>query len=125
LYRVTLAFLKEVPKLRDGPGNVLFWYTSRPNSFINSVQASYLWGLSSLGQLDTGMPRLATFQLTQLRHPDLRYLVILGETPQEVQEALAALDKSGMRYDLLSTRDLHSGSIHVYWQLIEVTKHPD
>ena len=82
LYRVTLAFLKEVPKLRDGPGNVLFWYTSRPNSIINSVQASYLWGLSNLGQLGTGMPHLATFQLTQLRHPDLRYLAILAETPR-------------------------------------------
>ena len=127
LYRVALQFIKEVPKLSEGPGNVLFWYNNRPGNTINSVQSTYLYGYSRMSQFppgDPGMPHIGEFQMSQLRSLDVRYLVILGELPQEVPAALQALTQAGSGYDLLSTRHLHSGSQHVYWQLVELTKRP-
>jgi len=124
---VALQFIKEVPRLSEGPGNVLFWYNNRPGNTINSVQSTYLYGYSRMSQLppgDPGMPHLGEFQMSQLRSPDVRYLVILGELPQEVPAALQALTQAGAGYDLLSTRHMHSGSQHVYWQLVELTKRP-
>jgi len=70
------------------------------------------------------MPHLGPFQMAQLRSVGVRYIVLLGEAPQEVTQGLEALKKSGAGYDLLSTRDLHSGAFHVYWQLIELTSRP-
>ncbi|MEO8593449.1 MAG: hypothetical protein ABI759_09005 [Candidatus Solibacter sp.] len=125
VYRVALQFIKECPKLSEGPGNLVFWYTSREGNPINSIQSTYVWSNTRLNPpSDRGMPFLGDLQMERLRNPQIRYLAILGETPQEVQDALAALTKVGAGYDLLSTRDLHSGSVHVYWQLVELTTRP-
>ena len=70
------------------------------------------------------MPYIGEFQMGQLRSTVVRYIVLLGETPQEVTEGLEALKKAGAGCDLLSTRDLHSGALHVYWQLLELTSRP-
>jgi len=91
------------------------------------VQSTYLYGFSRLSQFppnDPGMPHIGEFQMGQLRSLDVRYLVILGEAPEEVRVALQALTQAGVGYDLLSTKDLHSGALHVYWQLLELTTRP-
>ena len=126
-YRVALQLIKEAPKLSDGPGRLVFWYSSRTNNPINSIQSTFLWGDSKMNQYGPaglGMPDLGSFQMIQLRNYDVRYLVILGETPEEVQTALQAITRAKVGYDLLATRDLHSGRLHVYYQLIELTTRP-
>ena len=45
-------------------------------------------------------------------------------SPLLVRTLAQALTKVGAGYDLLSTRDLHSGAMHVYWQLVELTTRP-
>ncbi|MEO8368652.1 MAG: hypothetical protein ABI806_05605 [Candidatus Solibacter sp.] len=126
-YRVAIQLIRETPKLSQGPGNVLFWYNNRTNNPINSVQSTYIWGASKMNRdapEDPGMPHIGNFQMEQLRSLDVRYLILLGETPAEIPAGLQALTKAGAGYDLLSTRDLHSGAMHVYWQLVELTKRP-
>jgi hypothetical protein len=91
------------------------------------VQSTYLWAKSSLNEQipsDPGMPYLGKFQIVHLRNPEMRYVALLGETPDAVQQGLRALTEAKVGYHLLSTRDLNSGAIHVYWQLVEVTARP-
>jgi hypothetical protein len=126
-YRVALQLIAEAPKLSDGPGRLIFWYSNRAGSPINSIQSTFLWGDSKINQYSpagVGMPILGPYQMLQLRNHDIRYLVLLGETKPEIQAGLEAITRAKVGYDLLSTRDLHSGDLHVYWQLIELTTRP-
>ncbi|MEO8373243.1 MAG: hypothetical protein ABI806_28920 [Candidatus Solibacter sp.] len=126
-YRVALALIKETPKLSERRGKVLFWYNNRPGNPINSVQSTYIWSYSKMNQyppLDSGMPQIGPFQMAQLKDPSVRYVVVLGESLDEVQKGLQALRQAGAGFDLRSTRDLHSGALHVYWQMVELTTRP-
>jgi hypothetical protein len=127
VYRVALQLIKEAPKLSDGPGRLIFWYNDREQNPIRSVQSTFLWSISKMNQSPPeglGMPNLGPFQMLQLRNYDVRYLVLLGERPEEVQAGLQAITRAKVGYDLLATRDLHSGTFHVYFQLIELTTRP-
>jgi len=127
VYRVALQLIRESPKRSEGPGNLKFWYTGRRSSDINSIQSTYLWGFTRLQEdvaSDPGIPYLGEYEMKSLRDPETRYIALLGESPDEVQQGLRALTEAKAGYGLLSTRDLSSGNVHVYWQLIELTARP-
>ncbi|MEO8373242.1 MAG: hypothetical protein ABI806_28915, partial [Candidatus Solibacter sp.] len=126
-YRLSLQFIKVVPKLRERPGMLRFWYTGDGNHPFNVVQSTYLWGHSKMNQTlpaDPGMPHIGEFQLTLLRDPALRYVGMLGQSPGQVQEGLAALSAAHVGYRLVDARELVSGALHLHWRLIEITAHP-
>jgi hypothetical protein len=126
-YRVALQLIAEAPNLSGGPGRLVFWYNNRKASPINSIQSTFLWGLSKMNEYPPqglGMPDLGPFQMGLLRNREIRYLVLLGETPEEVQAGLQAITRARVGYNQLATRDLHSGTLHVYFHPIELTTRP-
>src|SRR5262249_43918227 len=86
VYRVAEQFIAAVPKMRDLPGGVRFWYNNRPGNLISSVQSTYLWAYSRFNVAssdDPGMPYIGPYQLGLFNDKSLKYLVLIGETKAE------------------------------------------
>lgn len=124
VYHVALQLIKAVPAY-DGQGKILFWYNNRPNNPIDSIQSTYLWGFSKLNTNppdDPGLPRLFPSQVERLRDPGVRYLVLLCDSPVELEQGLAALRDAAVPFQLQDRRVLASGSYRIYFATLDLRK---
>jgi hypothetical protein len=119
-YSLAMQLMDAVPKIKDTPGGLFFWYKSQAD--LDSIQSTFLWGFSKSQQnppADPGMPFIGPFQRQLFGSIQAKYLVLLGTSDGELQQALKALTGAGFAFDLVDHRLLTSGSARIYWQLIE------
>jgi hypothetical protein len=120
VYNLAMQFMDAVPKVKDTPGGLFFWYKSQGD--LDSIQSTYLWGFSKSQQsppADPGMPFIGPFQRQLFGNGQTKYLVLLGTSEGELQRGLNALTGAGFAFDRLDHRVLASGSAKIYWQLVE------
>jgi hypothetical protein len=124
IYRVAEQFISAVPKQRDHPGRVCFWYSNRSGDMINSVQATYLWGFSRCSSpiAGAGMPVIGEFESKQFEDPKLKYIVLLGDSADELTSALAALKASNIAFVPVQNRILSSGDYRIYFEYVELVR---
>jgi hypothetical protein len=56
-----------------------------------------------------------------LRAPQVRYLGLLGESPQEIKDRRDTLIAHQVAFKPVSYRELASGEYRMYFQLLELT----
>jgi len=126
VYRVAEQFMAAVPKMKDRPGGVRFWYNNRPGNLVNSVQSTYLWGYSRCNQAvpdDPGMPFIGPFEFGAFSDKTVKYIVLIGETEDENDKGMAALQKREIPYTRVDHRLLASGNYRVYFETLQLTGH--
>jgi hypothetical protein len=123
IYRVAEQLISAVPKQRDHPGRVCFWYSNRPGDMINSVQSTYLWSFSMCSSPlpgVAGMPVIGEFETKQFKDPRLKYVVLLGDSADDLTVALAALQASRIAFVPVQNRVLSAGDYRIYFAYLEL-----
>ena len=122
LYRLSLQVMESAPKQAEHPGGLLFWYPHRPHNFMDSLQSTYLWGYSRFNgpEPNLGLPALDAVQVRTLRDGSVRYLAMLGDSRAELEQGLEALRRAGVGYRSVERKELASGGLRVYWELVEM-----
>jgi hypothetical protein len=121
VYRVALQFMKTVPPVHTLPGGILFWYTSRSSSAINSIQSTYLWRYSMLQNPSggsAGMPTLTDSEAARLK--TVAYLGLIAESAAEIQSGLETLSLHRINFRELQQRQLASGRYRIFWKLLKL-----
>jgi MFS family permease len=121
VYEVALQFIRAVPRLSERPGVIRFWYSDEPPSNpMWSVQSTFLWGYSRLHAEGRGIPDLGEEELALVRAPDLKWLTLLAERPEQIELARAALTAHGVRYQTSMQRVLSAGDYRLYVEFLEL-----
>jgi hypothetical protein len=124
VYRTALQFMKAIPPWQARPGHLRFWYSNDPIGYaMQSIQATYLWVHSKLQGDDPGLPYLGEAQLKLLRAPELKWLVMMSETEEQLQLGLDALTREHVAYRPVSRQTIVSGSYRLFVQQLELTGH--
>lgn len=85
-----------VPSRAGSQPPLIFWY-KRGDAMLDSVQASYLWELTTVQQSpSSGMPALNTADLKRLRAIEGGYLVMLAHSEQEIADGRRSLQFNGV-----------------------------
>jgi hypothetical protein len=123
VYRVALRFIENVPRMRERPGMVRFWYSNLPaGNSMQSVQSTYLWGRSKVQREGAGLPELTDADLQLLRNPQLEWLTLLAEKQEQLAEGRAALLQAGIRHTNIARRILTHGAYTLHIELLELEK---
>lgn len=119
VYHSAIYFESAVGSLLDPhDGNVKFWYNGEfpGHKALNSVQSMYLWGYSRVPAMPTIDDRF------WIRMTDVRYLVALGLTDDEVNRALDALSRSGIKYAVLRRDRFDSATWSIRFVIVEMPR---
>jgi hypothetical protein len=127
VYRTTLEFVRTMPRIAEVPGEMLFWYTNRPGTILDSVQSTFLWGYSRMqGQTrDRGLPYLGDGELAKLQKPDVRWLTLLAEEEAQLSAGREALSAHGVAWRSAGRRVLRSGTYALYVEVLELRRDGD
>jgi hypothetical protein len=124
LYKITIEFMRSMPRFRDDHKKMLFWYSNAAeNKFLSSVQSTYLWGYSRLQAMDIrnpGMPVLGDAELKLIDSLDAGHLVLMGLNQTDVQSGLAALDRKSVKYRLSNSKAICSGELCVHLAIVDL-----
>ena len=124
VYRLALQLIDRVPRWSATPGAVGFWYSNEPaDSPIRSIQSTYLFGYSRVQGERRGMPYLEAADLERLGRMQLKWLVLLAETPGELTSGREALSRVGIEHKRVDSRLLRSGTFAVHFELLELRPH--
>jgi hypothetical protein len=120
VYRAAVELRHVVSHYPSSVGAAGFWYTNSPDSFLNSVQSMFLWGYSRLaapGDPDAGMPAV-TDQVRQ-RIQMFRYLFLLGERLEEIEQGRQALEAAGVKTRVLDKGSYDGKYFHMKYMVLE------
>jgi IPTL-CTERM motif len=105
VYEVAMQFVEAIPKVKVTPGTIRFWYKSDGDlTALDSIQSTYLWGYSKSQRdppADPGMPFIGPYQRQLFGDKQLKYLVLLGESEDELGKGLQALRGAGLPFEPL------------------------
>jgi hypothetical protein len=123
VYGVAVQFMRTVPALAERPGRIRFWYDIEPpNNPMQSIQSTYLWGYSKVQGEERGLPHLGEKELELLRDPELKWLALLAEKPEQPGLARAALTANGVRFQPSIEKVLTAGDYRLYVEILELLR---
>jgi hypothetical protein len=105
-YSLGLKFIEVIPKYKDDPRPVYFWY-SNADKLANSLQSTYLWGYSRLmdSKPETaGLPFLTGVNVELLRQSSS--LVLFDRDKKIVDQGIQELHGLGIRFAVNKTREI-------------------
>jgi hypothetical protein len=120
VYRAAIELEHLVSRYPPSGGAAGFWYTNRPESLLNSVQSMFLWRYSRLaapGDPNDGMPALP--DPVRQRIPMFRYLFLLAERPEELEQGRQALDAAGVKTRILGKDSYNGQYFHMRCVVLE------
>jgi hypothetical protein len=127
VYRQLVEFSRWMPKYRDDPRKLLFWYSPKStNGILDTWESTYLWGYARLSNRGNGSP-LPPFHLDREEETKLRKtesLGLLAETPADLQTMKAILTEKGIGFRVERARTFHCGRYTVHVELLGITGTP-
>jgi hypothetical protein len=122
VYRVALQFIDSVPRMREQPGIIRFWYSNLPaGNSMQSIQSTYLWGRSKVQpEGGAGLPELSDADLRLLHNPRLKWLTLLAEKQEQLAESRAALLRTGIQHSSVARRVLMHGRYTLHLELLDI-----
>ena len=125
VYNVALQFMEAVRTSTGGRGSIRFWYSNEPRgNSMQSVQSMFLWGYSRVQGDGAGLPSLEPQELALITAPEVSWLALMAERPQQLQEAREVLGARGVAFQPVALRVFASGDYRVYFQLLRLQKSP-
>lgn len=123
VYNVALQFMRSVPAWQQSPGQIRFWYSNEPpvNS-VRSIQSTYLWEYSKLQGDGPGLPFLGGYERELVNRPDVKWLALLSENPEQLALGRAALLQNGVRHTAIDHRILSKGAYTLHIEILDLHK---
>lgn len=122
-YKTAVAFSQAFPPLRHGGSKLWFWYKNHNSPHLTAAQSTFLWGYSRLegtSNSSDGMPQLTPECLEQLKKPDCNNVVLLGNTPKEIQSGITSLARTGISFREKSSKVIKSSTNPIYITSLEI-----
>jgi hypothetical protein len=119
VYHGAQYFQSAIGRVADPADVVKFWYggESADHKNLNSIQSMYLWGFSRVGQ----MPRIDQTFLNETA--SARYLVLLGVSASEIEDAVRALVAAHIPFKTIQ-HDQFTGAVWSFnFATLELTGH--
>jgi hypothetical protein len=126
VYRVALAFMRSIPPLSERAGEIRFWYHNRPPESLQSIQSTFLWGVSKVqgADPDRGLPYLAAEERERILAPGVRWLGMITEQEAELATGRAALLDHGVNFRPVSHHVIMAGDYTAYLDVLEILSTP-
>lgn len=122
-YELTFDLINHTPPLAARGAHVLFWYPDGP-PMLNAIQSAYLWRSSAWQSTFEGMPFMDAWRIARLREEKVRYLVLLGETPEQLDAGVAALSQAGVVVEMENRTTFHRERQTVYFDVVRISVPP-
>jgi len=123
VYNVALQLIDNVPTWKERPGVLRFWYSNLPpDNSIQSIQSTYLWGRSKVQREGPGMPDLSAADLEIIRDQRLKWLMLLAERGEQLDEGREALLRAGIQHASLARRVLAHGNYTLHLELLDLQR---
>lgn len=101
----------ELPKYKDDPGIMRFWFDDADGSDLRMLQSFYLHHFMRLQREDRSAIPFEPISKTdaeQIKTSGTRHLVILGNSPEELDRALSHLSDAGVDYQIWKRKHMSS-----------------
>jgi hypothetical protein len=97
IYELAVALARAMPKWADDPGSLVFWYAG--SAVTDSPQSTYIWRTTTVQGFGGSpeMPNLDERERAMLLQRTPRYLVVLGERPEQLAAARSAIVSLGLQ----------------------------
>ncbi len=122
-YELTFDLINHTPPLAAPGEHVLFWYEDGP-PMLNALQSAYLWRSSAWQSTFEGMPFIDDWRIARLRDEQVRFLVLLGETPTQIDRGVAALRRAGIGIDWQKRTTFTEGGSVLYFNVVRIIVPP-
>jgi hypothetical protein len=87
---------------------------------VDAIQSTFLWGYSRLQGEGRGLPELGEKDLELVRSPELKWLALLSEQPEQLELARAALTANGVRFHTSIQKLLAAGDYRLHVEILEL-----
>lgn len=119
-YELTFDMIDRTPPLAAPGQHVLFWYADGP-PMLNAIQSAYLWRTTAWQSTFPGMPLIDAWRIARLRDEQVGFLVLLGETPEQIDGGVAALRGAGIGVDWQKRSTLTEDRSTLYMDVVRIT----
>jgi hypothetical protein len=117
VYRLSLEFQRDIAERVPPDRSLGFWYDGRETDWLNSVQATFLWGYSRVMPPEgPGMPELTSEIAASVLQRE--YLVLLATTREELAAGEAALCSLGAPYERIALIDRTTETRNLSYSLV-------